>query len=162
MDLQFYLFIFACEITFFIIMNLKVKHILFCFAFTTASHVSFAQRVHHTSAGGNSSIGEVYHADAVDKHPSFPGGDTAMLNFINDTRRYPCEAYNRRVQGRVVCSVVVGADGSISHTAIVRGVDSALDEEALRVISLMPRWEPAQLNGASVSSYYIISIPFRL
>lgn len=104
----------------------------------------------------------VYDYDYVDAQPSFPGGDFAMLRFINDCRRYPAKAYNDKIQGRVLCSFVVNVDGSISNATVMRGVEESLDREALRIINEMPRWEAGMIGGEPVPVYCIVPIPFRL
>lgn len=111
---------------------------------------------------GNNTQMTVYDYDYVDCQPSFPGGDFAMLRFINDCRRYPAKAYNDKIQGRVLCSFVVNVDGSISNATVMRGVEESLDREALRIINEMPRWEAGRIGGEPVPVHCIVPIPFRL
>ena len=103
-----------------------------------------------------------YVYDSVDIPPHFPGGDGAMVRFINSQRRYPSEAYNAGVEGRVVCSFIVETDGAISNIEVVRSVEPTLDAEAKRVISTMPAWEAGRINDTTVPVYCILAIPFRL
>lgn len=105
---------------------------------------------------------EVYEYDCVDVQPRFPGGNQELLKFINKTRRYPSEAYQHGVQGRVVCGFVVNEDGSISHISLVKGVEESLNNEALRIISEMPKWESGSINSRNVSVYCVLPIVFRL
>ena len=65
------------------------------------------------------------------------------------------------IQGRVLCSFVVNADGSISHVSIIRGVEPSLNQEAVRLISEMPRWEAGKVANRSVPVHYILPIVFR-
>lgn len=104
----------------------------------------------------------VYASDDVDTLPGFPGGESERLNFINTTRRYPAEDYQRGVQGRVVCSFVVNVDGSISDASVIRSVSPTLDAEALRIINAMPRWISGVKDGENVPVYQVMSINFRL
>jgi len=104
---------------------------------------------------------EVFEYDYVTEKPSFPGGDSHLMRFINNTREYPKEAYSRRIQGRVTCSFVVNTDGSISHISVLRGVEPSLNKEAIRVLSLMPEWTPGKLNGQPVPTRVVWSVPFR-
>ena len=104
----------------------------------------------------------VYEFDYVDVQPQFPGGDCALTNFINKTREYPYEAYRKKIQGRVLCSFIVNADGSVSHISVVRGVDGELNREAMRVISEMPKWRAGKQNGNSVPVRCFLPIAFRL
>ena len=66
---------------------------------------------------------EVYEYDYVTEKPSFPGGETKFVRYINKTREYPKEAYEKGIEGRVICSFVVNSDGSISTIQILRGVE---------------------------------------
>ena len=118
-----------------------------------------------TSVGAAPRSGEtirVYDCERVDMAPAFPGGDRAMLHFINSTRRYPEDALHDGVQGRVMCSFVVREDGSLGCINVLRGVHESLDREAVRIISEMPRWEAGRVGGESVAVYYVLSIPFRI
>ena len=79
--------------------------------------------------------------------PEFPGGETAMYKFISENIRYPKEAMENAVQGRVFVMFVINEDGSISNLEVVKGVSPSLDAEALRVVGLMPKWKPAEQSG---------------
>ena len=83
------------------------------------------------SANGCPSYIEVYEYDFVEEKPSFPGGGQKLVNFINDTRRYPAEAYARGIEGRVMCSFVVHPDGSVSHISVIRGVEPTLNKDCV-------------------------------
>lgn len=104
----------------------------------------------------------VYDLACVDESPTFPGGDRAMLSFINSTRHYPDDARESKVQGRVMCSFVVRTDGSLCSINVIRSVHESLDREAVRIIREMPRWQPGKMNGNAVPVYYVLSIPFRI
>lgn len=110
---------------------------------------------------GCTSYKEVYEYDYVELKPEFPGGGQSLLNFINDHRRYPEEAYNRGIQGRVTCTFVVNPDGKVSNISILRGVEQSLNEEAIRIISSMPQWTPGKINGKAVPVRVVCAIPFR-
>lgn len=109
---------------------------------------------------GCSNYIEVYEYDYVTEKPMFPGGDTQLMRFINREREYPREAYERGIQGRVTCSFVVNADGTVSHISVLRGVDPSLNKEAIRVLSQMPEWTPGKLNGQAVPTRVVWSVPF--
>lgn len=110
---------------------------------------------------GCSNYIEVYEYDYVTEKPMFPGGDTQLMRFINREREYPREAYERGIQGRVTCSFVVNADGTVSHISVLRGVDPSLNKEAIRVLSQMPEWTPGKFNGQAVPTRVVWSVPFR-
>lgn len=103
----------------------------------------------------------VYTSSGVDREPEFPGGDCAMVRYINRERRYPAKAYREGVEGRVLCQFIVMEDGSISHVSVVRGVEQTLDREAVRVISQMPRWDAGQVGGQRVPVMCFLPIAFR-
>lgn len=84
-----------------------------------------------------------------------------MMSFVNETRNYPKEAYQKGIQGKVICSFVVNADGTISHVKVLRGVESSLNREAVRVISSMPDWTPGRLDGHPVPVRVVRSVAFR-
>lgn len=110
---------------------------------------------------GNTVYTEVFEYDYVDVKPEFPGGGRSMINFINSNREYPHEAYANGIQGRVTCSFVVNTDGKLSNVRILKGVEPTLNEEALRLISIMPEWIPGSINGTAVPVRVICNIPFR-
>ena len=104
---------------------------------------------------------EVYEYDFVDEKPEFPGGGNQMIKFINSTREYPQEAYETGIEGRVTCAFIVNSDGKISNIKVIRGVESSLNQEAIRIVSLMPDWQPGKLNHHPVPVRVITCIPFR-
>ncbi len=104
----------------------------------------------------------VYNYDYVDEQPVFPGGDHGMTTFINQTREYPYNAHNAGIEGRVLCSFIINEDGSVSDVRIVRGVESSLNNEAIRIISSMPKWKAGRENGQAVKVRYVTPIVFRL
>ena len=96
---------------------------------------------------------------ADDTKASFPGGDTAQSEFINKTLVYPADAKANGVEGVVVVSFTVKADGSIGNIKIKRMVDPDLEAEAIRVVKKMPAWTPATKDGKPVDS--TAEIPFK-
>lgn len=105
----------------------------------------------------------VYDYERVDIRPQFPGGERSMINFINETREYPYNAYHRRIQGRVLCSFVVGTDGKLFNIQVIKSSgDDTLDREAMRVISRMPRWSAGKVQNSKVNVQCILPITFRL
>ena len=98
----------------------------------------------------------------VDVMPQYPGGDRELLKFIAQSIKYPTDAQEAGVQGRVICSFVVDKKGNIVEPKIIRGIDPSLDAEALRVIGMMPRWTPGRQDGKAVRVLYTVPITFRL
>lgn len=113
------------------------------------------------SPSGCRSYIEVYEYDYVDQKPEYPGGDSRLVRFINDNRRYPPEAYRRGIEGRVTCSFVVNTDGSVSNIMVLKSVEPSLNREAIRIFSKMPAWSPGKMNGQNVPVRVIWSVPFR-
>lgn len=105
---------------------------------------------------------EEYSLYSVDREPTFPGGERALLRYINSERRYPDEAFQAGISGRVLCSFTIETDGRVTDVKVIRGVESSLDREAVRIITNMPRWEPAVIADQAVPVSYFLPIPFRL
>lgn len=98
----------------------------------------------------------------VEDMPEFPGGELALRQFIANSIKYPVIAQENGIQGRVYVTFVVDADGSVSDPRIARGVDPSLDKEALRVVSMLPKWKPGQQRGKPVRVSYTVPINFQL
>ena len=99
---------------------------------------------------------------AVEQPAEFPGGPAAMMKWLSNNIRYPESAQQNGISGRVVVKFVVEKDGSIGSPSIVKGVDRDLDQEALRVVKRMPKWQPGKNNGQPVRSYFNLPVTFRL
>mgnify|MGYP004457971977 FL=1 len=100
--------------------------------------------------------------DVVEEMPSFPGGQGALMSFLNSNIKYPVVAQENGVQGRVIVGFVVERDGSITDVKVMRSVDPSLDREAQRVVKAMPRWKPGKQNGSAVRVKYTVPVVFRL
>ena len=100
--------------------------------------------------------------DVVEEMPSFPGGNGALMSYLNGNTKYPVVAQENGVQGKVIISFVVERDGSISDVRVARSVDPSLDREAQRVVKSMPRWTPGKQNGQTVRVKYTVPVVFRL
>ena len=98
----------------------------------------------------------------VEKMPQFPGGTGKLFEFLSKNVKYPAEAENNDVQGRVIVTFVVERDGEISNAKVVKSIHPALDAEALRVINSMPNWTPGMQNGEAVRVKYTVPVTFRL
>ena len=98
----------------------------------------------------------------VEQMPEFPGGMMAAMEFLAKNIKYPAAAQEAKIEGRVIVQFVVQKDGSISDVHTVKGVSPELDAEAIRVISLMPKWNPGKQRGQAVSVKYTMPIMFRL
>jgi periplasmic protein TonB len=98
----------------------------------------------------------------VEDMPEFPGGEAALRAFIANAIKYPVIAQENGIQGKVYVTFVVDADGGISDARIARGVDPSLDQEALRVVNMLPKWKPGKQRGKPVRVSYTVPINFVL
>lgn len=98
----------------------------------------------------------------VEQMPSFPGGPSALMNYLQSNVKYPVVAQETGVQGRVIVGFVVEKDGSITDVKVLRSVDPSLDREAMRVVKGMPRWSAGRQNGRAVRVRYNVPVSFRL
>ncbi len=104
--------------------------------------------------------GEVF--EVVEQNPSFPGGNDALFKWLSKNLKYPASAQENGIQGRVLVQFVVNKDGSIVEPKVLRSVDPALDKEALRVVSAMPKWQPGKQRGKTVRVRFTLPVMFRL
>ena len=95
----------------------------------------------------------------VEFQPQFPGGLEACKQFIKENLRYPDTELD--VQGRVIVSFMVERDGSLSDIKVVKGLDPAYDEEALRVVKMMPKWSPGATDGQISVMRYTLPVIFK-
>ncbi len=100
--------------------------------------------------------------DVVEQMPSYPGGMSALMQYLSSNIKYPVIAEENGIQGRVICTFVVERDGSITDVKVVKSVDPSLDKEAMRVIKSMPHWIPGKQNGSAVRVKYTLPVTFRL
>ncbi|MBC7891042.1 MAG: TonB family protein [Sphingobacteriaceae bacterium] len=98
----------------------------------------------------------------VEQQPEFPGGIAALSEFLRKNLRYPKEASNAGIAGKVYLDFVVRADGSIDRIQIQKGVGFGCDEEARRVVGLMPKWRPGKQSGRAVPARFTLPIGFVL
>ena len=100
--------------------------------------------------------------EVVEQMPEFPGGNAALMQYLNKNIKYPVIAQEQGVQGRVIVQFVVNKDGSIVDAQVVRSVDPYLDKEAIRVINTMPKWTPGKQRGKPVRVKFTVPVAFRL
>ncbi len=94
--------------------------------------------------------------------PSFPGGDEAMRRFLNDNLEYPPHARDIGLEGKVYVTFIVDQFGNLINIETPRPIGGGLDEEAIRVMKLMPRWKPGMQGGYPVKVRYNFPIVFKL
>ena len=99
---------------------------------------------------------------SVEQMPQFPGGDAALTKFLSSHINYPPMAAENNIQGKVIVQFVVGKDGKVGEVKVVRSVDRELDNEAVRVCKLLPKFTPGRQNGQPVSVWYTLPVQFKL
>ena len=96
----------------------------------------------------------------VDQSAKFQDGYNSIIKFVQENIKFPAEAQENNVHGKLMVSVVVEKDGSLSDIKIKKGLGYGLDEEIVRIIKMMPKWQPAQHKGKAVRQSQTIMIPF--
>ncbi len=94
--------------------------------------------------------------------PQFPGGEKQLFKHLGKNIRYPKRSRNRGIQGKVMVRFVIEEDGRLSNIRVIESVNEELDAEAVRVIKMMPRWEPGKQDGENVRVTYNLPIKFTL
>ena len=98
----------------------------------------------------------------VEQMPEFPNGQEALMLYIAKQVKYPAEAKKAGAQGRVFIGFIVESDGSLSDFKVLRGIGYGCDEEALRVVKSMPKWQPGMHRGKAVRVQYLVPVNFKL
>jgi periplasmic protein TonB len=98
----------------------------------------------------------------VEEMPEFPGGIAALLKYVGENLRYPEDAQDNNIQGRVILKFVVNPDGSIGRVEVLKGVDPLLDEEAVRVVSILPHFKPGKQGGVPVPVWFSLPVIFKI
>ena len=98
----------------------------------------------------------------VEEDPEYPGGPEALYQFIAENMRYPQEAKERGITGRVFVTFVVEKDGSVGNIKVLRDIGGGCGEEAVRVVGMMPKWKPGKQRGKPVRTQYNLPVVFNL
>ncbi|WP_162910838.1 TonB family protein [Hymenobacter oligotrophus] len=132
---------------------------LFCGAGLFVTFAALGQSV-NSGASGTTTRNAVY--TVVEQQPYFRGGMDAMWEYLGQNLRYPEEALRQRIEGKVFVNFVVSETGTLENVTVVKGPHPLLNDEAVRVIKLMPAWEPGRQVGRAVPVSYNLPITFRL
>lgn len=97
----------------------------------------------------------------AEQNPEFIGGQAELYKWLAKNIKYPLEAKNNKIEGRVYVRFVIEADGEIGEVKVMKGIGYGCDEEAARVLKAMPKWKPAMQNGYPVAIYYNMPIVFK-
>jgi TonB family protein len=98
----------------------------------------------------------------VEEQPQYTGGDDARIKFLQENIKYPEEAKKAGIQGKVFVTFVIQADGAVTDVKILRGIGGGCDEEAWRVVKMMPNWIPGKEKGKNVAVQFNLPINFKL
>jgi len=114
------------------------------------------QVVHTTSADSLNPYGKYY------QKPQFVGGTDSLDSFIKKNMRYPYAARESNIEGRVIVRFIVNEEGDISDATVIRSIQFSCDEEALRLVKAMPRWQPATYKHKPVKAVEVLPVIFKL
>jgi protein TonB len=98
----------------------------------------------------------------VEEQPGYPGGEESRIRYLQENIKYPEEAKELGIQGKVFVTFVVEVDGAISDVRVLRGIGGGCDEEAIRVVRSMPKWVPGKQRGVPVRVQFNLPIKFTL
>lgn len=99
---------------------------------------------------------------SVEHMPKYPGGDTELLKYISENLKYPADAADNNIEGLVVVRFIIDETGDISDVEVLRSVSVDCDNEAIRVVKNMPKWQPGKHDGKDVAVYYTLPIRYKL
>ena len=129
---------------------------------TSLSFIGFSQpqTKKHTVADTTKDSNKIF--KAIDNPPEFPGGLSSLTKYLSANIKYPIDARENGVEGRVLVKFVVCTDGSLCNETIENSVMPSIDSEVLRVVQAMPNWKPGKQNGEAVKVYYTLPVSFKL
>ena len=138
------------------------KLFVFALFFAVMASASAQQPVSKVTVSDEDIVYAIDNELGYQKEASFPGGEKAMLKFINKNVVYPRTAMDNGISGTVIVGFVVEKSGEITNVEVVGKVSKELDEEAVRVVMKMPKWKPGTVEGEPVRSYQRLPIHFQV
>ncbi|HEX2968668.1 MAG TPA: energy transducer TonB [Bacteroidales bacterium] len=121
--------------------------VLFCFAFSGTGLFAQAQE-------------EVL--VVADEMPVYPGGQMALLKFVYANITYPADAKENGIEGKVIVRFIINKEGKAVQPSISKGLYPSIDEEVIKVISKIPKFEPGKMAGKPVNVWYALPVTFKL
>jgi protein TonB len=120
-----------------------------------------------TGSGGAKTTGEADVEEAtpfaiIEEKPLYPGGPEAMAKFLKDNLKYPHLAKEAGISGVLIINFLIDKDGAVTNVKVVRGLGGGCNEEAVRVVSMMPKWAPGRQRGKAAKVYFQIPLIFGL
>lgn len=100
--------------------------------------------------------------NAVEQMPQYPGGEAALMKYIQDHIKYPPTAAKNNIEGDVIVQFVVKKDGKVGTVMVVSPVNKDLGKEAIRVVKSLPKFTPGRQEGKAVNVWYTLLVPFKL
>ncbi|ASS49312.1 MAG: hypothetical protein CHH17_11335 [Candidatus Fluviicola riflensis] len=98
----------------------------------------------------------------VDSIPAFPGGQEALKKYLSENIRYPQQAIELNISGKIYLQFVISKTGVVSSVRVIKGINLPMDAEAYRVVKAMPDWTPGRLKGKAVNCYFNLPISFKM
>ena len=98
----------------------------------------------------------------IEKMPQYPGGVNELMRYLARNIKYPKDAQQKGIQGKLIVQFVVNKLGKVENAKVLRGVDPSIDQEGLRVVNTFPDWIPGEQSGKKVSVFYTLPIAFKL
>jgi len=98
----------------------------------------------------------------VEQMPSFPGGESGLMEYIYKNLRYPYAASSKKIESTVICTFIIDLDGSVIQIKVTQSANPYLDREAIRLLKTLPKWKPAKQHGKPIRVKYTLPIVFRL
>lgn len=143
---------------------LQPKAIFFLIFFVFQFLFSFAQNNSQSSTKADAVAPENEIFTIVEQMPEFPGGQSALMNYLSSNIKYPEECRKMGVEGKVFIKFIVDKLGNINSVQVLRGIPDGLlmEKEAVRVIQAMPKWSPGKQNGKPVDVYFTLPVAFKL
>jgi periplasmic protein TonB len=135
----------------------SITSMKFMLAFSLATIMLLAN-----SNKANAQTGEDEVFIAVEEMPTFPGGDKALHESLYKNLRYPEEAYNNNIEGKVLIRFVITKDGTVTNATVLRSADPALDKAALDAVKKLPKFNPGKQGGKPVNVWYTLPIVFKM
>jgi len=136
--------------------RIKKKGLRFILAFSFITVALFTDLKEAEAQSGSDQILFV-----AQEMPTFPGGDKALMQALYKNLRYPEEAYNNNIEGKVLVKFVITREGTVTNATIIRSADPSLDKAALEAVKKLPKFNPGKQDGKTVDVWYSMPIVFK-
>lgn len=140
---------------------MRIIYIFILFLFTCCNQASNKQQVTEENEIPQDTTVLIDSVDQFDTFAEFPGGKDSLVNFINQKLITPDHLTNDQTKGRVYIRIKISEKGKVTKPVIVRSLSKEADEEALRIMKLLPDFIPATRNDKPVASYYGLFVDFN-